>query len=543
MTRSLRLIALLTLLAACLPTWSDQAGPAPEISVDRIRADIKYLASDQLQGRGVGSRGEELAVDYIREQFTKAGLKPAGEKGTFFQNVPLVLVKTERTATLGFVNQGETVPFKIEDEFAGVSYSQQSEDFEADAVFCGHGITAPEFGWDDYKDTDVKGKVVVCFTNEPSSDDPKFFAGKALTYYGRWTYKYEEATRRGAKAVLIIHTTETAGYPYSVVKKLKGAQIQRAPGSPSLAFAGWLSSAAGDKLLANAGLTVDQALKKADTRGFKAIPLGVRIKGHIPTTTQKILSRNVIGIVEGSDPALKSEAVLFTAHWDHLGIGKSPAGEVTFNGALDNGSGSGILMELARVWAKLEPRPKRSALFLAATAEESGLLGAVYYAAHPSIPLGKTAINLNFDTLLPIGIPESVVVSGAERTTAWPMVQKTAGKHGLAIEPDKNAHLGFYYRSDHFALARGGVPAFSVHSGEKIRGKPADYARKAMDSFIANVYHTPADVFHDDWDFSGYPVMMRFALDVAKEAANAKTLPTWMPGDEFLKARQASGVK
>jgi Zn-dependent M28 family amino/carboxypeptidase len=297
-------------------------------------------------------------------------------------------------------------------------------------------------------------------------------------------------------------------------------------------------------LLASVGLTVDEALKKADTHGFKAIPLGVRIHGHIPTTVQKIVSKNVIGIAEGSDPDLKSEAVMFTAHWDHLGVGKSAVGTSDiYNGAIDNATGSAILVEMARLWASQQPRPKRSAIFLATTAEESGLLGATFYAAHPALPLGKTALDLNFDGLLPLGVPESVVVSGAERTTAWPLVQEAARKHKLDIEPDKNSHLGFYYRSDHFALARGGVPAFSVFPGEKIQGKPAGFARKAMDDFIARVYHTPFDTYHAEWDFSGYPVLMQFAFDVAQEAANAPSLPTWLPGDEFLKARQKSGVK
>ena len=525
---------------------SDQQPPKDlAISIERIRTDIKYLASEELQGRGVGSRGEDMAIEHIADQFKKAGLKPAGDKGTYFQAVPLVMVTTGPKATLSAAAEvGERIHFKLEDEFAGTSKTQRSEDFDAEAIFLGHGITAPEFGWDDYKDIDVKGKVVVVFTNEPPSDDPKFFAGKALTYYGRWTYKYEEATRRGAKAVLIIHTNATAGYPYGVVKKLNRAEIRREGDAPALAFAGWLSSRAGDKLLANVGLTVDEALKKADTRGFKAIPLGVRIKGHIPTTAKKIVSKNVIGIVEGKDRKLKEEAVLFTAHWDHLGVGKTNlAANEIFHGALDNASGCAILLEMARIWAAQSARPKRSAIFLATTAEESGLLGAEYYADHPSIPLGKTALNLNFDTVLPLGVPESVIVSGAERTTVWPMVQQVAGKHKLDIEPDKHAHLGFYYRSDHFALARGGVPAFSVFPGEKVSGKPADFAAKEMQKFIANVYHTPNDRYHDDWDFSGYPALMRFALDVGREAANAKTLPTWNAGDEFLKAREKSGVK
>ncbi len=527
-----------------LATSFSYAGEPPTFSIERIRADVKYLASDQLQGRGVGTRGEELAIDYIATAFEKAGLKPAGERSSFYQPVPLMQVQTGPKATLAIVKGDALTPFKLEDEFVGVSRTQTTEDFDAEAIFCGHGITAPEFGWDDYKDVDVKGKIVVVFTNEPPSNDPKFFGGKALTYYGRWSYKYEEATRRGARAVLIIHTTETAGYPYSVVKKLQNIQLQRAPDAPALAFAGWLSANAGGKLLAHVGLTVDDALKKADTRGFKAIPHGVRLQGHIPTTAKKIVTRNVIGIVEGSDPTLKSEAVLFTAHWDHLGMGKSSIGtQSTFNGALDNASGCGILLEMARAWAGQKVKPKRSAIFLATTAEENGLLGAYYYATKPSIPLGKTAINLNFDTVIPIGVPESVVVSGAERTTAFPLVQQIAKQHKLDIEPDKNAHLGFFYRSDHFALARGGVPAFSVYPGEKFKGKPADFAKKQMDEFIAKVYHTPNDVYRAEWDFAGYPVLMRFAFDIALESANAKTLPTWNPGDEFRAVREKSSVK
>jgi Zn-dependent M28 family amino/carboxypeptidase len=454
------------------------------------------------------------------------------------------MVTTGPKATLAATKGDRATTFALGDEFVGQSKTQQSEDFEAEALFLGHGITAPEFGWDDYQGIDVRDKIVVVFTNEPPSDDPKFFAGKALTYYGRWTYKYEEATRRGAKAVLIIHTNETAGYPYSVVRKLMGAQIQRLPGGPELAFAGWLSRAAGDKLLAMAGMTVDSALAAADKRGFKAIPLGIRIKGHIPTTVQKVVTRNVMALAEGSDPALKTEAVMFTAHWDHLGIGKAAIGtDDIYNGALDNASGCAILLEMARLWARQNPRPRRSALFLSTTAEESGLLGAAYYADHPIVPLGKTAIDLNFDMVLPLGPPESVVVCGAERTTAWPLVRTVAQKHNLEIEPDKMAHLGFYYRSDHFALARGGVPAFSVYPGERIKGKPADYAKKTMENYIAKVYHTPQDEYREDWDFSGYPTLIHFAFDIARKVANAEKLPTWAAGDEFRAVREKSGVK
>src|SRR5262249_50867906 len=270
-----------------------------------------------------------------------------------------------------------------------------------------------EFAWDDYQDVDVKGKVVVLFTNEPPSDDPNFFGGKALTYYGRWTFKFEEAARRGARACFIIHTNETAGYPYSVVRPIEGAQLKLEPGQPALAFAGWLSREAGDKLLGLAGRTVEGALQEADTKGFKAYSLGVRLKGNMPTRVEKFTSNNVAGLAEGSDPGLKSEAVVFTAHWDHLGVGRAVLGDTIYNGAADNAPGCGLLLDLARAWSAQSPRPKRSAVFLAVTAEEKGLLGSKYYARNPIVPAGKTALDLNFDMILPLGVPESVVVTGA----------------------------------------------------------------------------------------------------------------------------------
>jgi len=516
----------------------------PEISAERIRADVKLLAGDRFEGRGVGTRGEELATDFIAREFAKAGLKPAGRRDTFFQPVPLIRVTTDTKATLSATKGDQVVTFRCEEEFAGQSQTQQPDvEIDAEAIFVGHGITAPEFNWDDYAGVDVNGKVVVLFTNEPPSDDPKFFGGKALTYYGRWTFKFEEAARRGARACFIIHTNETAGYPYSVVKPLEGAQLRKEPGEPALAFAGWMSQAAGEKLLALAGKSVEAALKEANTRGFKAYPLGARVKAHIPTKLEPIVSKNVIGMIEGSDPQLKSEAVIFTAHWDHLGVGRAVLGDNIYNGAADNATGCGMLLELARAWAKLDHKPKRSAIFLATTAEEKGLLGAVYYSRHPVVPLGKTALDVNFDMILPLGVPESVVVNGAERTTAWPLVQNAARKHHLDIEPDKLAHLGMYYRSDHFALARGGVPAFSVYPGERLKGKPADYFRTKFQEFVDKVYHSPQDEFREDWDFTGFPVLLGFALDVARDAANAEGLPTWNPGDEFRAAREKSGVK
>jgi Zn-dependent M28 family amino/carboxypeptidase len=542
MIRSLLVLFAVSSLAVALPAKQGDSGQ--EISADRIKNAVVFLSSDRLEGRGPGTRGEFYTTEYLADEFKKAGLKPLGKNGGYFQPVPLVKVVTSPKSTLVAVKGQTTLDIPCEEGFAGTNYTQTDlEEFDAEAIFVGHGITAPEFNWDDYHGIDVKGKIVVCFTNEPPSNDPKFFAGTALTYYGRWTYKFEEATRRGAKACLIIHTRETAGYPYSVVRLLETAQLKRDPGQHALAFAGWLSREAGEKLLDLAGRTVDGALKEADTKGFKPYSLGFNLKGKFPTTVEKFSSNNVVGMLEGSDPSLKSEAVVFTAHWDHLGIGRPVLGDKIYNGAADNATGCALLLELARAWSAQSPRPKRSAIFLAVTAEEKGLLGSKFYAQNAPLPLAKTAINLNFDMILPLGVPESVVVTGAERTTAWPIVKAAADKNHLEIEVDQRAHLGIFYRSDHFSMAQAGVPAFSVSPGMKIRGKSADFASKAYKDFNDNVYHSPQDEFRPDWDFSGFVVLGQFALDVAREVANAERLPTWNAGDEFRAARDKQGGK
>jgi hypothetical protein len=523
-------------VAPVLPAIQD--AQKHKLSAERMKADVAYLASDRLEGRGPGTRGEVLATEYIAAEFKKAGLKPAGKKGTYFQRVPLVRIVTSPKSTLRAIKGDTTLAIPCEENFSGTSQTQKElEEFDAEAIFVGHGITAPEFAWDDYKDVDVKDKVVVAFTNEPPSNDPKFFGGRALTYYGRWTYRFEEAARRGARACFIIHTPATAGYPYSVVRPLEGAQLQRLPGQPALAFAGWLSREAGEKLLALAGRTVQGALKEADTKGFKAYSLGFRLKGSFPTRVEKFTSKNVVGLVEGSDPKLKDEAVVFTAHWDHLGIGRAVLGDTIYNGAADNATGCALLMEIARAWAAQSPRPKRSAIFLSVTAEEKGLLGSKYYAQNPLLPLRKTALDLNFDMILPLGVPESVVVTGAERTTAWPLVQAAADKNRLAIEEDQRAHLGIFFRSDHFSFAQAGVPAFSVAAGMKLKGKTKEYAVKAYKDFNDYAYHSPQDEFRPDWDFSGFVVLAQFTLDVGRAAADAEQLPTWKVGDEFRPAR------
>jgi Zn-dependent M28 family amino/carboxypeptidase len=516
---------------------------AEEVAGARIRAHVKFLASDLLEGRGVGTRGELLATEYLAAQFALVGAKPAGDNGTYFQKVTLVGATTGENAQL----RAGSKSFRWLDEFVGVSQRQKDlSELDADAIFVGHGITAPEFGWDDYKGVNVRDKVLVMFTNEPPSTDPKFFGGPALTYYGRWTYKFEEALRKGAAGAIIIHTTPTAGYGWEVVRNSWGredSQVKLEAGEPALAFNGWVTREAGEKLLSEAGQTVDALLSAADKPDFRPVPLGIRIRGRFPTKLRTIETRNVAAVVEGSDPKLKSEAVVFSAHWDHLGIGTPVDGDAIYNGAVDNATGCGMLIEMARAFASLSRKPRRSALYLAVTAEEGGLRGSEFYASHPVFPLGKTALNLNFDAFYPFGRTRDIVTNGAERTTAWPLVEEAARRFGLTIRPDPRPEQGSYYRSDHFSLAKAGVPAFSINGGTDFLGRPAGAGEKIFADYNTKSYHRPSDQYQEDWDFAGMEEVARFGVVVGMAAANLDRLPTWVKGDEFLPVREASGVK
>lgn len=534
------------LLLAASVLVSSGASQNLHISGEKIRAHVKYLASDELEGRGVGTKGEKLATDYIASELQAQGVKPAGDNGGYFQRVPLVGSTTESSATLTLSTQKGSILLSFVKDYVGTALSQKPQnDFNAEAVFVGHGISAPEFGWDDYKGENLAGKVLIYFTNEPPSEDPNFFGGRALTYYGRWTYKFEEAARRGAVAALIIHTTPTAGYGWGVVSgswSQEHPELKLKPGERGLAFAGWVSEDAGAKLVASTGKTLDELLAMANQKSFHPIHLGVRVIGHIPVKLREIESRNVVGRVEGADPQLKGQVVLFTAHWDHLGIGVPVNGDRIYNGAVDNATGCAVVLEIARVWAALPQKPRRSALFTFVTAEEAGLLGSEYYGEQPEIPAGRTAADLNFDALFPFGKTRDVEVTGAERTTLWPLVQRDARRMNLEIKPDAEPEQGHYYRSDHFSLARVGIPAFSISQGTDYIGKPSDFGKRTFDDFNAKHYHQPSDEYHDTWDVSGIAQMGEFGLTLGIDIANAPKLPTWKAGDEFLSAREKSGV-
>ncbi len=503
------------------------------ISTERIREHTKYLSSDLMEGRGLGGRGEALATDYLAKQLALAGAKPAGEDGSYFQKVPLVGIETQSGSVLTAKGQ----EFHFGSDFVGVDMTQRPDTrFEGDVVFVGHGITAPEFHWDDFQGVDVSGKIIVLFTNEPPSNDPKFFDGRALTYYGRWTYKYEEGLRRGARGVIIIHTNETAGYSWDVVRSSWGREtpyVKVGPGEKALSIAGWMSRDGGEKLVGLAGRHIDELLAACEKPGFKPIDLGIQLRGTIASKIRTLDTRNVAAIIPGSDPKLAGEAVVFSAHWDHLGVTAPVNGDSIYNGAIDNATGCAILLELARAWAALPQKPRRSALFLAVTAEEGGLKGSEYYAAHPLIPASRTALDLNYDALYPWGRAKDVVLTGAERTTLLPAAQQIAKRLNLTISPDDTPEQGHYFRSDHFSFAHAGIPAFSIGHATEFWGKPEGYGRRMWEEYNSKHYHQPSDEYQADWDFTALQQAAQFGFLLGQDVANREKLPDWRPGDQF----------
>ena len=543
-------ISTLSVLALC--TLSCAGGPAPSsgessLSGGRISAHVKFLSSDALGGRGPATQGETLATEYIATQFALAGLKPAGDDGTYFQKVPLVGVQSLPETDLSWEGDGKKLQMDWLEDYVAVNHRQQANQaIDAEAIYVGHGIVASEFDWDDYKGVEVKGKVVVLFTNEPRSDDEAFFGGKALTYYGRWIFKYEEALRQGAAGAIIVHTDETAGYPWTVVRNSWGGRnpyVQLGDGEPALPVAGWVTEETGQQILAETAKSLDELLEEADSPDFQPIPLKLRLRGRISSQVKPFDTRNVIAIVEGSDPQKKDEAVLYSAHWDHLGEGIAVDGDSIYNGAVDNATGCGVLLEIARAFAELNQPPAGSIVFAAVGAEEGGLRGSQYYAENPVIPAGQTAVNLNYDGLIPLGLSTDISLPGYERTTLRETVERMAQKFHLEIRPEAHPEQGYYYRSDHFSMAKAGVPAFSIKPGTQYEGRPQDWGVQAREEYVANDYHQPSDEFDPAWDFSGLEQIARFGFELGLEAANQAELPTWNPGDEFLAARQRSWEK
>ena len=545
-----RLLAGLLLLspllarAQVLTQVQPPAVKAAEASIDaeKIRAHVRFLADDLLEGRYPGLRGGELASKYIATQFALAGLQPAGDNGSYLQQIDFVGVNAVPAQTsyefVPLKGGGAALKLTYGDDYTVSDQTHQAtETIDAPLVFVGYGVTAPEFGWDDYAGIDVKGKVIVCIVGDPPSDDPKFFAGKALTYYGRWTYKFEQAARRGAVGALIIHRTDLASYGWEVVRNSNTSEktYLRDDLKAKLRAASWLHLEAARKLFAASGLDLDKEMDRAGKRGFHAMDLPFKAEASVTNTIRPFQSANVLGVLPGTGAS--TQAVVYSAHYDHLGFVPGMPGDNIYNGAADNGTGCGILLELARAWGGL--RPPHPVLFAAVTAEEQGLLGSEYLGQHPPFGAKNIALDLNFDEILPIGVPEEVSVNGAQKTTFYPTVQATAQRFGLTIVPDAHPEAGGYYRSDHFSLSRVGIPAFSVEPGEKFEGHDRAWGEAQMKDYNEHRYHNFSDNYTPDMDFRGDAKLARFGLELGWEASTGKPID-WLAGEEFEPARKAS---
>jgi len=510
------------------------------IDPEHIRWHVRYLSNDLLEGRGTGQRGGDIAAEYMATQFAEYGLKPAGDNGSYLQKVPLVGITTLPETQFSLLpKHGSALRLKPLDEYVAYDQTQQEQsDVDAEIVYVGYGIDAPEYNWDDYKGTDVRGKVLLMLVNEPPSDDPKFFKGKALTYYGRWMYKYEEAVRKGAVGVILVHREDMASYPWDVVRNSNsGEKSYLKVEGPALKVASWVQLEVAKKLATASGMDLEKMMADARTREFHPVSLGAKLKAHMVSKVRNFESNNVLAVLPGSNRKLKDEAVMFTAHYDHLGIRSEMAGDNIYNGAADNATGCGILLELARAFSVAKDRPGRSVIFAAVTAEEQGLLGSEYLGKHPPIPAGKIGLDLNYDDVQPLGAPEEVEVSGAERTTFYPWVQATAKEFRLTIRPDARPEAGHYYRSDHFSLARVGIPSFSINEGMKFKGHDEAWGLAQNKEYTEKRYHQPSDEYHPEMNFVGDAAMARFGFALGWEAASSSKVIGWQKGDEFEAAR------
>src|SRR5215813_9421149 len=552
LSRLSRFVAVVSLVALVALTNVSQQRRASSLSDENaLRAHIKFLASDLLEGRGTGAPGGEIAASYIAAQLEALGLKGAGANGSFFQPVSLVGVKADPKTTLTVTSQnGKKETFKFADDFVAFTGAQTAEvDVDTDLVFVGYGINAPEQRWNDYKgqDSDYRGKILVMLVNDPpaTTEEPNLFGGRALTYYGRWTYKYEEGARRGAAGVILLHTDESAGYPWSVVRTSNGSwrfDIAREAGdtTPFLKVRSWVTDGTARRIMKLAGQDLDDLRRRAATREFQPVKLNLKGSIDLKSEVKRVQAPNVVGIFPGRDPKLRDEYVVFSGHWDHLGIGAPDKnGDTIYNGALDNASGCASLLAIAEVLTKLPEaqRPRRSILFLFPTAEEQGLIGSEWYATHPLVPLDKTAANVNLDSMNVLGITNDFIPLGAERSTLKAVVEAVAHDRGMRVSADARPEQGSFFRSDHFPFAKVGVPSISLKEGSDYVGHPKEWGQQKFKEYNDAHYHQPSDEYRSDWNFEGMIQEADFALAIGRRVADAATMPKFNPNDEFARRK------
>ncbi|PWG03317.1 M28 family metallopeptidase [Sphingosinicella humi] len=517
----------------------------PEISLETLKTVTQTLSSDEFQGRAPGTPGGEKTVSYLAQQFDKAGLQP-GNNGSWYQEVPLVQVSLEGDPDLSFTGGKQPLSFDYKEDMVAVSYrfTPHTEVKNSDVVFVGYGINAPERGWNDYAGLDVKGKTVIILVNDPDYETQGLegpFEGRAMTYYGRWTYKFEEAARQGAAAAFIVHETEPAAYGWNVVRSSwTGPQLYTdAPANnmDETVVNGWLTNEAAQQVMAAAGKDLATLTAAAKQKGFKAVPLGLKANIAFDNKIERQASRNVIGILPGSERP--DEYVIYTAHWDHLGICEPVDGDNICNGAVDNASGTAGLVALAEAFAKAGA-PDRSIIFLAVTAEESGLLGSAYYGANPVYPLNQTVGGINIDGLNLVGETRDMVVVGRGKSELEDYLERALGQHGVALKPESTPEAGSYYRSDHFSLAKYGVPMLYAESGDDLVNGGIAAGRAAAEDYRANRYHGPADEYDPNWDWSGALRDLEIYYQVGRELADTNEWPNWYPTAEFRAIRDKS---
>jgi len=500
------------------------------------------LSHDVMEGRAPATRGGTLAAEYLTTQLAAIGIEPAGENGTYFQQVPIVESVVDRSFTLSV--PGATYRY-FDDVVAFSGTEQPRVHVQGDIVFVGHGIVAPEQKWNDYAGTDVKGKWVLMMVNDPPApaDEPNLFGGKALTYYGRWTYKFEEAARQGAAGAILIHTDESATYPWQVVQSSwTGTQYSLPPAerAPALGIKAWIRNDAAKDLVKRGGQDLDQLRAAAVKRGFKSVPLNLRAAATLQQRTSRKTSPNVIGVLKGAN---ERQAVVFTSHYDHFGMreprpGDKPDADRIFNGAYDNASGCAGVLMMAQAMARAGQKPARSMLFVFTTAEESGLLGAEYFAQHPTIPMDQIAANINIDGINYLGPTSDIVLLGADRSTLGPMADALAKDRGRTIGADQHPERGYFFRSDHFPFAKAGVPALSISEPRDFLGPNAAELKKKQEAYNSTDYHQPSDEFDPTWDFSGAVEDLKLLAQLAWRIAAAQEMPRYNEGDQFANVRK-----
>ena len=534
----------LLVLAACLAVPTAQAqvrtptSPTIEISTAEIDGHLRFLASDLLEGRAPATRGGALTAAYIASQLRIAGVE-RGVDGSYMQEVPIdVVAAIPRTIRVQASGKASGTLRYPEHVVVWAGSASDTSRARGELVFVGYGVTAPEYRWDDFKGMDLRGKVLLVLVNDPPApaSEPALFGGKAMTYYGRWTYKFEEAARQGAAGMLIVHTTEQAGYPWHTVVgswAKEQRMLARDPALPApLGVHGWITDSAATALLARAGLDLARLRRQAESRDFRPVATGITIDAGFRNTVEHLRSENVIGVIRGTDARLRDEYVAFTTHWDHLGIGPPVNGDSIYNGALDNASGVADVLAIARAAGTL-PRPRRSLLFVFVTAEESGLLGSAYFAQRPTVPIGSIVANLNIDGGNLLGEVRDLRVLGFDKSSLGPALAALIAADGMRISPDEHPERGYFYRSDHFSFAKAGVPAVSIGPGTDVVGRPPGWGTAQNEEYTAKRYHQPSDEYREDLDLRGAAQLSRIVLRFALYLANAPDRPTWNADAEF----------